>query len=162
MQQLLPPVAGATLQSMGNVIPTTAAVTTATVTVTTTTTWQTVNPTLGQQLPTQQQWTQIASAATQTTTILPSAAAGTAAATTFNASTYSVRWPATSDSHFEKCAAREKLWLKKASTKDVQQFANTANCDLRACEQWLLYRDPSVRKLPRSRWLCGWGAVDLG
>lgn len=49
---------------------------------------------------------------------------------------------------YEICARREQLWLQKANTRMVQEFANVPNCDLRAGDCWLLYRDPNVRKLP--------------
>jgi hypothetical protein len=49
---------------------------------------------------------------------------------------------------YEVCAEREKNWLKRATTRTVQEVVNTPNTDLRAGDLWLMYRDPKVRKLP--------------
>lgn len=55
------------------------------------------------------------------------------------------------DGQYELCARREQLWLQKATTRMVQEFANVPNCDLRAGDFWLMYKDPRVRKLPNAR-----------
>lgn len=86
------------------------------------------------------------------TPVLPSASTGhtpnTSVSTTAGPVALSVR---EDGSQYETCARREQLWLQKANTRMVQEFANVPNCDLRAGDCWLMYRDPNVRKLPGAR-----------
>lgn len=172
--QMLPPVLQSNTTTNGalNAVAhqQTPAVTTATVTVTTTTTWQTTAPPVGSPPQPTQTWTQVGAASTSTTAVVPglvlpggnlvtattttpNAQAGGAGVTFTNANTV-LHFAKKEDAEYELCACREKLWLKKATTKTVSDVVNTANTDLRAGDAWLIYRDPSVRRLPTAITWC--------
>ncbi|KAF2093256.1 hypothetical protein NA57DRAFT_61769 [Rhizodiscina lignyota] len=160
----LPPVTGATLQSMGNAVPATASSITASTTVTiTTSTYQVTQPIINQTIPSQTTWPSIVAFPMGATLMAPSTATAVATTAITLAPSASQGIQVTNqEGHYEKCATREKSWLNRATTCNVQEFANIPNCDLRAGDRWLMYRDPSVRKLPRSRWIGNRGVVDLG